>query len=613
MSISVASKRSEAVSQAPGVISIITREHIRRFGGLNLGDLIDRLANTQVMGSSLYPRNRSSVRAVSQTHIDDKVLILLDGRPLRDAGQGGVNGDLYATFPIETIEQIEIIRGPGSVLYGTNAFSGVFNIVTRSSNSPHVSGLIRAGSDSDKKVSLSAGQEFDHGSIHVNAQLIEHPSAPYHNIAGEVGENGDHDMGYDSEFFHLNGNFGSLNFSALISNTRIDSANNLQSYPSDDWDIERRFFDIGHAFNLSAASDWHLNLTINQMENKALIFSQSVGTPDDFFVTDSTSYLLDTYIQTTLSDNTSLITGASYDYLLGDNVSAGTLNTDIDTWRATYYGQINHKLSQAGRIIAGAQFNSTKEHNEGFSPRIMYIHTVNKQHSFKLGYDEAYRSPFGLDLFLKAGFLEGDDNLEPETIQTWTLQHIFNAHDFRLASTLYINHHEHLIVRDEAQSPVKLKNAGHVDYAGVEFEYNWNINAQWRLEGNASYQQNESDTGQKDTGIAPNIMIKQGISAQWASRQFGLYASYFGEPTQPVDLNPNVAVVNPSPNSYVLATVQFKQSLEPWLKTKGWSLSVYVDNLLDEAVYYPEFGRKQVNSFPFRERRAIYFTFDYAP
>ena len=169
MSITVASKRSEAVSQAPGVISIISREHIRRFGGLNLGDLIDRLTNTQVMGSSLYPRNRSSVRAVSQTHIDDKVLILLDGRPLRDAGQGGVNGDLYATFPIETIEQIEIIRGPGSVLYGTNAFSGVFNIVTRSSKSPQISGLMRTGSNSDKKVSFSAGQVFDHGSIHLNA------------------------------------------------------------------------------------------------------------------------------------------------------------------------------------------------------------------------------------------------------------------------------------------------------------------------------------------------------------------------------------------------------------------------------------------------------------
>lgn len=613
MSITVASKRSESASDAPGVISIISRDHIQRFGGLNLGDLIDRLTNTQVMGSSLYPRNRSSVRAVSQTHIDDKVLILLDGRPLRDAGQGGVNGDLYATFPIEIIEQIEIIRGSGSVLYGTNAFSGVFNIVTRSPSQSQVSGGIRTGSDGDKKLAISSHHDFQQGHLQLNAQSIEHPSAPYRDIVGEVGTNGDHDMGYDSEFFHLNGHFNGIEFSALVSNTRIDSANNLQSYPSEDWGIQRRFFDIGHTLPLSDTSDWRLNLTVNQMENKAFIFSQSVGSADDFFVTESTSYLLDTYVQTSLGQRTNVIIGGSYDALLGDNVSAGTLNTDIDTWRATYYGQISHSFSDTGRIIAGAQYHLTKESHEGFSPRIMYIHTLNPQHTFKAGFDEAYRSPFGLDLFLTASFLEGNENLNPETIQTWTLQHIFNTHEFRLASTLYSSHHEDLIVRDETQAQVKLKNAGYVDYAGIELEYRWNISPHWRLEGNGSYQQNESNAGRKDTGIAPNLMIKQGVSVNWGSGQFGLYASYFGEPTKPTDLNPGVAIVNPAPKSYVLTTLQLKQSLEPWLASRDWNLAMYLDNALDEAVYYPEFGRKRVNSFPFRERRAIYIMLNYAP
>ena len=587
--------------------------HISRYGGLSLGDLIDRLTNTQVMGSSLYPRNRTSLRAVTQTHIDDKILILLDGRPMRDAGQGGVNGDLYATFPIESIEQIEVIGGPGSVLYGTNAFAGVLNIVTRATSESQVNVQARKGSRGDSKLWASAHQPFEEGSIAFNTQIIEHPGSSYSDIAGELGSPGDHDMGYDSQLLHMKGNYGATQLSALLSNTRIDSANNLQSYPSEDWDIQRRFVDIGRQQTVSEHTHWQFNLTINQMENKAFILSQSVGSPESFFITDSTSYLLDTFIQTELNNETSFILGSSYDKLEGDNVSARTLNTEIDSWRYTLYSQINHKVSDSGRLIGGAQYNTTKEKHSGFSPRLMYIHSLNHQHTIKVGYDEAYRSPFGLDLFLNASFLQGDSELEPETIRTWSIQHSFSSPDYYLTSTLYSSHQENLIVRDETQSPVKLENAGHMDYLGLEIEYQWKINRIWNWEGNISYQENESSTGNTDEGIAPNWMVKQGIDANWGHTQLGIYTSYFGAPTDPLALNPTVTLANENPSSYISTTLYLKQSLEPWLKTKSWSLGLYIDNVLDEKVYYPEIARKKVNSFPFKERRAFYLTLDYAP
>jgi len=84
--VQVVSKRAETIKRVASVVSVVTSAEIQRFGARHLRDVIDRLPNTQVIGSQLYPHNRTSMRGVTQTHLDDKILILLNGRPLRDAG-----------------------------------------------------------------------------------------------------------------------------------------------------------------------------------------------------------------------------------------------------------------------------------------------------------------------------------------------------------------------------------------------------------------------------------------------------------------------------------------------------------------------------------------------
>ena len=50
---------------------------------------------------------------------------------MREVMEGGIKSEIYESFPINVIERIEVIRGPGSVLYGSQAFSGVINVVTK--------------------------------------------------------------------------------------------------------------------------------------------------------------------------------------------------------------------------------------------------------------------------------------------------------------------------------------------------------------------------------------------------------------------------------------------------------------------------------------------------
>ncbi len=59
------------------------------------------------------------------------MLYLINGRPLRESQNGGFHSDINLLFPVELIERMEVIRGPGSFLYGSNGFSGTINFITK--------------------------------------------------------------------------------------------------------------------------------------------------------------------------------------------------------------------------------------------------------------------------------------------------------------------------------------------------------------------------------------------------------------------------------------------------------------------------------------------------
>ena len=75
--------------------------------------------------------NVPAVRGDLPTHTNNHTLLLINGRPVRESNSGGWNFPVYMAYPIDMIERIEFVRGPGSVLYGTNAYTGVINVITK--------------------------------------------------------------------------------------------------------------------------------------------------------------------------------------------------------------------------------------------------------------------------------------------------------------------------------------------------------------------------------------------------------------------------------------------------------------------------------------------------
>src|SRR3984885_11949381 len=128
MDVTSVSKKAEKLSRTASAVFVITQEEIRRSGSTNLPDLLRMVPGVQVaqIDSNTWA---ISVRGFNQ-RFSNELLVLVDGRSVYTSEFGGVYWDSL-DLPLEDIERIEVIRGPGGSAWGANAVNGVINIITK--------------------------------------------------------------------------------------------------------------------------------------------------------------------------------------------------------------------------------------------------------------------------------------------------------------------------------------------------------------------------------------------------------------------------------------------------------------------------------------------------
>jgi len=129
--ITTATGNSKPLDKAPATASLITAAQIEAMGARTLNDVLETVPGLHVSLSSLSRLDSIlSIRGI-HTGFNPHVLVLKNGVPINFNAQGG--RPVSFRFPVTSIEQIEVIRGPGSAIYGADAFSGVINIITKDS------------------------------------------------------------------------------------------------------------------------------------------------------------------------------------------------------------------------------------------------------------------------------------------------------------------------------------------------------------------------------------------------------------------------------------------------------------------------------------------------
>ncbi len=230
------SKKAQPVGESAAAVFVITREEIRRSGATSVPEVL-RLApgvNAAHIGNDRWG---VSIRG-DVTRFSNKLLVLLDGRPLYVTLFGGVLWE-EQNIPLTDIERIEVIRGPGAALWGSNAVNGVINIITRhAGDSQGLSGALLTGNE--ERATLTLREGYDLGEerylrLSLHARHLDSSRTPWGGDAEDEAKNYRFDGRWDGPLAH-----GQATFSASLSHSRLgEQAQQWQLTPP--WGVTQRY------------------------------------------------------------------------------------------------------------------------------------------------------------------------------------------------------------------------------------------------------------------------------------------------------------------------------------------------------------------------------------
>jgi len=597
--VTIASRRDESINFAVGNVTVYSSKEIKAFGKRNLRDVLDRMTSMQVITSHVFPQHKLSMRAVNTGINDTSVLLLINGNPIRNANGGGSSAALYNGISLSMIDRIEVIRGPGSILYGSNAFAGVINIVTKVSDEASSITSIEAtvGTFDSKSLDISSQLSGHNYDVLLGMNLEKNDGESFENITDEFGNTGTYFSGFEQKTLMATGTIGQFSFTSMYTDFEIDNGGGLFKLVDQSYYDEKKYIAVGYDIELT--NSW--NLKLNYLYNDQLLKWQVNNPQNSAQVSDSNEQLAEIYIQGDITERVGLIAGVSRSLLKG-KFAFGSEQHEF--WRQSYFVQTSVTVNPTTKIVAGFQWNRPLESEGDLSSRIGLVKQFGENWRLKLSYGEAFRAPFGTELFVDSPGLVGNPTLKPEQMKTYETQLIYEDMKKNIAISLYSSNQSETITRAvlETGSPPSFINQGEIDYQGVEMEGKISMTDRLMFTFNANYQTSETDTGIKDDSFAPNEMIKSGFVYEYSnSLSFALFNSFIGKST---DLNETkgIPLNNPVPKSYNLLTANLIWDLGQDLQKfeKGSTLiTIHLDNILDEEVFAPDvINRGRNNSIP---------------
>lgn len=571
--VSIATKFEQKVSEAPSIVTAITAEMILNSGARNLYDILQFIPGFEFSRGRVGVNN-IGVRGVKDPLTTSRFLILKDGIPFNDImyGQGvGVSKQ----FDINTIKRIEVIRGPGSALYGRNAFIGVVNIITKSGENENEVGLYASvGNFNTLDYGASYSTKKDNFDVYFAIEKVKSDITDSKFDNGMGGES-IWNLGIENLYVNSKVRFNNFEFTGMYSDI-INCASTGPFMTNSDKDQKIGIYSL--SYNAEINSILTLNSQIygrNEVQSQHIeIFKPNITAeaapgitygdiyPNGMYVTPKfNAYLYGTDINLNLNideqhhsligiqadlhgvNNVELF--ASYDTQTGaplTYVSNGdTLYRGIDTQIKDERGWIEddgHNYSNLGfyfqhiykpinnlSFTIGGRYDIDSEFGGIFNPRLAMVWDTKQKFIIKLLYGQAYRAPNTQEQYRITGFTVGNRDLMPETIKTTELSVDYSINkNINNRVTLFYNILDNMIYAQGITSGTPgepYDNIGKNTSIGFEYEYKMVLNKQFYTFFNYSFTVSEDDVSSKDTteiyahrDVAPH-KVNMGLNYQF--------------------------------------------------------------------------------------------------
>ncbi len=564
--ISIATGSAQPISKAPAVASVITAKDIKEMSARDLDDVLETVPGLHVSYSPVGYNPIYTFRGIYSGQ-NPQVLVLINSIPITNLFNGN-RSQVWGGMPVESISRVEVIRGPGSAIYGADAFAGVINIVTK--NASEINGTnfgTRYGTFNTKEA------WFLHGGNYGGFDFA---------FMAEVKSTDGHDEDVDSDLQNLldlppPAGFGtSASLAPGSTNNNRDNIDlrldirkqnwmfrgglqrrrNLEvgfgvgaaldsnaEYESDRWNADLTYHNVEFTENLDVQAQISFFNTSQEVDENTILFPPGaffppapalgpfadgvIGNPE---VWERHWRFNFTTLFTGLEDH-AIRFGSGYThseiYRVKESVNflpfaPGMLIDISDTpfvflpekHRDNKYGFIQDVWSFANdwEFTFGLRYDDYNDFGDTWNPRAALVWSARYDTTVKLLYGQAFRAPSFAEFRNQNNPIAlGNTELDPEEIETLELAIDFRPmEELRLGANIFYYEWDD-IIRFVPDPPPALtltaQNIGEQEGYGFEFEFEWMPVKDLSVTGNYAFQDSEDKDSNEDAGNAPHHQI----------------------------------------------------------------------------------------------------------
>jgi iron complex outermembrane receptor protein len=526
-----ASKFTQKTTEAPATVSIVTAADIRNHGHRTLADILASVRGLYVTNDRNY--QYLGARGFNRPgDYNSRILLMMDGYRLNDPVYDQASIGTEFPLDVDMIERVEVVRGPGSSIYGSNAFFAVVNVITKSGrdfNGAAVSA--EAASYGARKGRLTYGKQTESGAELLlsataadgkgqNLYFAEYDSPTSNNgIAADL--DGDRyqklftKVAYEG--FTLSGAYASRTkqvptaaYGTLFNDSNFETTD-AQGYADLAYYaiIGERWEMAGHVFYGSYSFEgiypFGPPVVLNKDETEGKWGGAEIRLLGQF---EKHKLVLGTEYQNNFRQDQRNFDVAPYTLYLDDRRSSS---------RAGFYLQDEIALAQGLLLNAGVRYDDYSTVGGTTNPRLGLIWSPQQASSFKLLYGTAFRAPNAFEQYYNDGnaSTKANPDLKPEEITSYEFaaEHELQP-NFRLSASVFRNDISSLInqVTDASDGLLVFRNIGQVQTRGVEFEAERAWDNETRLRASWAWQITRDQTTGAELENSPHHLAKLNYS-----------------------------------------------------------------------------------------------------